>query len=171
MVVGFPVLADQRDERLPGLFDRLKASSSASEAKALEAVIWQIWSDGGDGETNTLMRRGVAAMAEDDQIQALAVFNEMVRRRPDFAEGWNKRATVYFLVGDFTSSVSDIEKTLELEPRHFGALTGTGLVLEREGFDDRAREVFLKVRTIYPLAPDIQKPLDKPVPDEGSNDI
>jgi tetratricopeptide (TPR) repeat protein len=148
MIVGLPALADQRDERLPGLFDRLKASPSDLEAKAIEAVIWQIWSDGGDGETNALMRRGVEAMAEDDQIQALAVFNEMVRRRPDFAEGWNKRATVYFLLGDFTSSVSDIEKTLELEPRHFGALSGLGqiyLALDRNAAALKAFEAALAI--------------------------
>jgi tetratricopeptide (TPR) repeat protein len=149
MVAGFPAaFADQKDERLPGLFERLKVSQSEPEAKALETVIWQIWSDGGDHDTNALMQRGLTAMEADDQIQALAVFNEMVRLHPGFAEGWNKRATVYFLLGDFTSSVADIEKTLELEPRHFGALSGLGqiyLALDRKEGALKAFEAALAI--------------------------
>jgi tetratricopeptide (TPR) repeat protein len=121
--------ADQTDRRLPGLFERLKGDGlSAVEARVIEAQIWQIWSENSDAEVNAMMRRGVLAMNQDEEVQALASFNAIVQRQPDFAEGWNKRATVYYLMGDFTASVADIEKTLELEPHHFGALSGLGLI-------------------------------------------
>jgi tetratricopeptide (TPR) repeat protein len=140
--------ADQTDERLPGLFDRLKSSGSDDEARTVETSIWQIWSAGPDREADTLMLRGLRAMSEDHQDQALSVFNEMVQLKPDFAEGWNKRATVYFLMGDFESSVADIERTLALEPHHFGALSGLGqiyLALDRKEAALKAFEAALAI--------------------------
>jgi tetratricopeptide (TPR) repeat protein len=129
-LVAFPggVAADQTDQRLPALFDRLKAAGSEDEAKAAETQIWQIWTENADPEINGLMLRGLQAMAEDDEDQAVAAFNEIVERKPDFAEGWNKRATAYFIRGDFDASVADIERTLQLEPHHFGALSGLGQI-------------------------------------------
>ncbi|MBV9523074.1 MAG: hypothetical protein JO010_09800, partial [Alphaproteobacteria bacterium] len=82
--------ADQKDRRLSGLFDRLKVTQSEIEARAIEADIWRIWSESEDGEAAALLRRGTEAMGNGDLPQALAVFNAVVKRRPDFAEGWNK---------------------------------------------------------------------------------
>src|SRR5471032_3049562 len=92
--------ADQDDPRLPALFERLKSADSATEARLVEALVWQIWSVGPDDEVNGMMLRGIRAMGEGDIRQALTVFDAMVRRSPYFAEAWNKRATVYFLLGD-----------------------------------------------------------------------
>ena len=79
---------------------------------------------------NRLMQQGVVAMSEQDYAAALQTFTRMVEQAPEFAEGWNKRATVYYLMGNWRASVRDIQRTLALEPRHFGALFGLGLIYE-----------------------------------------
>jgi tetratricopeptide (TPR) repeat protein len=125
-----PAVADQRDLRLDGLFVRLQATNSQAEATAVEQQIWQIWIRSDDASANHLMRSGVQAMAARQHAQALDYFDRLVERAPGFAEGWNKRATLHFLMGNYRASVFDIEHTLELEPRHFGALSGLGLIYD-----------------------------------------
>ena len=125
-----PAVADQNDGRLDGLFERLHAPPGAADAKAIEQQIWQIWLESDDATVNRLMRQGIAAMGLRQLGLALDRFDRMVEHAPAFAEGWNKRATVYYLMGDFEASVVDIERTLGLEPRHFGALSGLGLIYD-----------------------------------------
>jgi len=122
--------AGQRDPRLPALFDRLGngAVLSAMEAEALQSRIWRTWMESSDPTVQSLMTRGVAAMSQQLYSAARGVFDEMIALAPDFAEGWNKRATVNFLMGDFPASVADIQRTLDLEPRHWGALAGLGQI-------------------------------------------
>jgi tetratricopeptide (TPR) repeat protein len=142
--------ADQDDPRLPALFARLKTVQSDGEARAIETLVWQIWSVSADDEVNTLMLRGLRAMSDGDPKQALPVFDALVRRSPNFAEGWNKRATIYFLLGDFESSVSDIERTLQLEPHHFGALSGLGQIYLALDRDEAALKAFEAALAIDP---------------------
>jgi tetratricopeptide (TPR) repeat protein len=140
--------ADQDDPRLPALFARLKTVGSDGEARAVETQVWQIWSVSADEEVNAMMLRGLRAMSDGDAKQALPIFDAVVRRSPNFAEGWNKRATLYFLLGDFDASVGDIERTLQLEPNHFGALSGLGqiyLALDREEAALKAFEAALAI--------------------------
>ena len=125
-----PAIADQNDRRLDGLFERLHAAPGAGDAKAIEQQIWQIWLESDDATVDRLMQQGIAAMHLRQLDLALDRFDRMVERAPAFAEGWNKRATVYYLMGDFEASVVDIERTLGLEPRHFGALSGLGLIYD-----------------------------------------
>jgi tetratricopeptide (TPR) repeat protein len=127
---GSPVLADQRDGRLDALFERLQETSDPVDAAAIQQQIWQIWIESDDAASNQLMRRGMAAMASGDPDSALDAFDELVTLAPDFAEAWNKRATVYYLMGRLDESVTDIQQTLELEPRHFGALSGLALIYD-----------------------------------------
>jgi tetratricopeptide (TPR) repeat protein len=122
--------ADQRDVRLGAMFDRLQTTASAIEAEGIERRIWQIWAESDDAEARRLMREGVIAMAQGQYRAALERFDRLIGKAPDFAEGWNKRATVYYLMRDYPASVLDIERTLELEPRHFGALSGLGLIYD-----------------------------------------
>jgi tetratricopeptide (TPR) repeat protein len=128
-VIG-PLAADQLDGRLDGLFDQLQTTSSQAEAAAAQQLIWQIWTESEDAQVNRLMSAGIQAMAAGQPAVALEVFDRMVRQAPEFAEGWNKRATVHYLMGNYPASVLDIERTLELEPRHFGALSGLGLIYD-----------------------------------------
>jgi tetratricopeptide (TPR) repeat protein len=130
------VRADQRDTRLGPLFARLKTTASVTEAEAIERRIWRIWGECADAAAGQLMREGVIAMAERRYPVALERFDQVVEEVPDFAEGWNKRATVYYLMGNYSASVLDIRRTLELEPRHFGALSGLGLIYD--AIDDPA---------------------------------
>jgi tetratricopeptide (TPR) repeat protein len=127
---GGSALADQRDPRLDGLFERLRLTSNAVEAGAIEQQIWQIWLESDDPSLDRLMRQGVRAMREQHLEAALRTFDRLVEEAPGFAEAWNKRATVHFLMGSWRASVLDIRQTLALEPRHFGALFGLGMIYD-----------------------------------------
>jgi tetratricopeptide (TPR) repeat protein len=133
IVLMLPALAfaKQGDERLDSLFERLQAAQDAVEVKVLEAAIWQIWLQSGSDSVDLLMQDGALAMSQGDYRKALEAFDAVVQVEPDFAEGWNKRATLYFLMGNYQASIADIQKTLALEPRHFGALSGLGQILDR----------------------------------------
>lgn len=123
-------MADQHDGRLDGLFERLQTTTDLADAAALQQRIWQIWIEFEDLSISQLMRRGMTAMAKGDHEVALDAFDSMVEQAPDFAEAWNKRATVLYLLGRLDESVNDIQQTLELEPRHFGALSGLALIYD-----------------------------------------
>jgi tetratricopeptide (TPR) repeat protein len=127
---GEPGVADQQDPRLAGLFERLQETPNATEAQAVEQQIWRLWLESNDAAIDRLMLQGIAAMHAQRYDAALQAFDRMVEQAPGFAEGWNKRATVHYLMGDWEASVVDIQRTLELEPRHFGALFGLGLIYD-----------------------------------------
>ena len=116
--------ADQKDERLIELFDKLFLSTNNMEASKLLFNIWDIWSIADNQETQIIFDEANQFMDVGELDNAIELFTKVVKQSPDFAEGWNKRATVYFLKGELNKSISDIEKTLNLEPRHFGALDG-----------------------------------------------
>ena len=147
------VAAGQDDARLDQLFARLKAAPSAGEAQTIEQTIWQLWSHAGIEKVDEEMAAGALAMAVGEYRVALKSFNAIVKMAPDFAEGWNKRATVYYLLGEFDASVGDIEHTLALEPRHFGALSGLGLIYLAIGKDRAALRVFKGALAIHPHLP------------------
>jgi tetratricopeptide (TPR) repeat protein len=135
---------------LDGLFARLKQAANAEEARTIEVAIWNLWTVTGEPEKDALMVRGIAAMQAGDLDAALSTFDSLVAIAPDFAEAWNKRATVHYLTGDFQASLADIEKTLTLEPRHFGALSGLGLISLAIGDEDAALTAFEKALSIHP---------------------
>ena len=116
--------ADQKDERLIELFDKLFLSTNNMEASKLLFNIWDIWSIADNQETQIIFDEANQFMDVGELDNAIELFTKVVKQSPEFAEGWNKRATVYFLKGELNKSISDIEKTLNLEPRHFGALDG-----------------------------------------------
>jgi tetratricopeptide (TPR) repeat protein len=96
-----------------------------------ERGLWLLWSRSGDHDVDKVMARGVEHMEAGRHAEAIAAFSEVIRRMPGFAEGWNKRATVYFMAGDFRKSLADCGETLKRNPRHFGALSGTGQIYFR----------------------------------------
>jgi tetratricopeptide (TPR) repeat protein len=146
-------VADQQDPSLPKLFQFLKATTSADEAGALEDKIWSLWAETGDPALDKLMVQSSDAMDRNDFQAALKDLDTVTTTRPNFAEAWNKRATVYYLMGDYAKALADIDRTLALEPRHFGALSGLGLTNLKLGRDDAAVDAFERVLDIDPLYP------------------
>ena len=148
-----PSVADQNDPRLGALFTRLKIAPDAHAAQDVERSIWGIWIESDDEVIALLMQQGLAAMARRDLRAALGKFDQIVKIAPGLAEGWNKRATVHYLLGNYAESLHDIGKTLQLEPRHFGALSGRGLVLLELEDVTLALESFEAALEIHPKMP------------------
>lgn len=145
--------ADQNDPRLDALFARLKAAPSLEQSLPAEQKIWEIWLETSNEEAARWLRAGLNHLSGGAQDEALAAFNDVVMHAPDFAEGWNKRATLHFLMGNYAQALSDIDKTLELEPRHFGALSGKGLVYLKLDDLERALSAFEEALVVYPHMP------------------
>lgn len=111
-------------EMLDSLFTILKLTKNENEAEAVEDMIWDIWMEGGSDEINTMMKRGCRFLRNENFDSAIRIFARMIQRNPEYPEAWNKRATAYYLRGDFKKAIDDIKQTLKLEPRHFGGLSG-----------------------------------------------
>lgn len=135
VLLGAPLAAPagQDDGRLDGLFARLQATTDVEEAGLVQAAIWRIWIAADEAPVDAAMGRGIAEMELGDYPAARRHFDTVIGLAPNLAEGWNKRATVLYLMGDFGASVRDIQRTLALEPRHWGALSGLGLIGMAQG--------------------------------------
>ena len=145
-------LSDQKDKRLPELFNDLKQSASHGAAQVVEKKIWEIWTSHKIPQIEVLMDRGIKLLNSNNLDEAMVVFNSLLDQAPDFSEAWNKRATIYFLMGDFEKSMQDIQSTLALEPRHFGAISGLGLIFNALERPENALKAFRRVQEIYPLS-------------------
>jgi tetratricopeptide (TPR) repeat protein len=131
------------------LMRRLADDDGDVRAAATDAI-WQIWCRSGDAAIDKLFARGVEHMQRQAFDDALKVFDQIVQRRPAFAEGWNKRATVYFLLGDNEKSLRDCDEVLKRNPKHFGALSGAGQIHLRLGHLEQALEFFQRALTVNP---------------------
>ena len=149
-ILSTDISASQFDPRLDALFNRLQTTESVLEARTIETTIWDIWKESEQDEVNRLMRFGTSAMDRLEYGRALKIFDQMVAIAPDFAEGWNKRATVHYLRKEFPASMQDIQRTLNLEPRHFGALSGLGLVYMKMERYDSALIAFKDAMKVHP---------------------
>jgi len=149
--------AGQEDVRLDTLFGRLKETPSIVEAYRIEQDIWGIWLESGDDDVDAEMKLGMRAMGAGDYATALRTFDSIVESRPKLAEVWNKRATLYYLMGEYDASVRDIQRTIALELRHFGAWSGLGLIYDAIGNKNGAVDALEEVRKIYPLMPGLDE--------------
>ena len=122
------VKADQYDIRLENLFTNLKSTADINDASLFEIQIWDIWMEHKNPKVKDTLYLGLEAMKYNEFEDALTHFSSLIKMEPKFAEGWNKRATVLYMMGRFDESENDVIRTLELEPRHFGALSGQGLI-------------------------------------------
>ncbi len=154
------ILADQNDPRLDDLFNELLETADEQRAAEVTRSIWAIWHEVTDEETTKLMQQGIGAMQNRRFSEALEAFNRVVDISPEYAEGWNKRATLYYLIGDYTNSAEDVKQTLLLEPRHFGALSGLGLIYMELGNFDAALEAFQQTLEVNPFASGAQQNID-----------
>lgn len=145
--------ADQNDPRLDALFRTLKTAEAGSEVKEAEGRIWSIWMDSDNPVHARMMRMGVEQMSSGRLPQALETYTKLIEDAPGFAEAWNKRATIHFMMGDLAESVADVAQTLRLEPRHFGALSGLGRIELRRGDPEGALEAFRAALKVHPHLP------------------
>ena len=148
---ALPSAADQTDPALDGLFTELVRTASHAEAEQLTSEIWTRWTaSDGDPDADRLMQNGMALMNRGVLDGAEQIFSQLIDDHPDFAEAWNKRATVRFLLGDDTGSRRDIARVIDLEPRHFGALSGLGMINLRNGDPAAALQAFEAALQVNP---------------------
>jgi tetratricopeptide (TPR) repeat protein len=145
-----PAWGDQTDPALPGLFERLKAAPDPTAAGPIETAIWEAWTRHPDPVVEQLMDKAALAMRLGDRGQAQRALDQIVALAPDYAEGWNRRATFRYLIGRYSDSLADIDRVLALEPRHFGALSGQGLVLVALDRPEEAIAAFTAALAIHP---------------------
>jgi tetratricopeptide (TPR) repeat protein len=151
---------------LDTLFDALKIAPDDSSAKAIEERIWSVWMVSGSDTCNLLMSRVKAAAEDKDYDLAIKLLNAIITIKPDYVEAWNQRATIFYLKNDYGNALSDISEVLAREPRHFGALSGLGLILQDIGDDKHALEAYRKALAIDPHLehlPDVVKTLSEKV--------
>lgn len=163
MLLVLPVaLADQTASRLDQLFVSLKNSAtSPSQADAISGEIWRTWLQHDNAEAEALMKVGIARMNQLALADAVAVFSTLIEMQPDFAEAWNKRATVYYMMGEFARSTDDVAETLRLEPRHFGALSGQGLIYLQLDRQQTAIEWFKRALAVNPFMDNIRQNIER----------
>ncbi len=148
------------DARLDDLFDRL-ARPDLRNWELVEQEINMLWSRSGSATADYLLRRGVAAMEEGDFDAAYNHLTALTDHAPEFAEGWNARATLFFQSQRFGPAIADIQRTLALEPRHYGALMGLGIMLEEMGEYARALEAFRMAEAIHPHRQEISGAIER----------
>ncbi|MEZ5799634.1 MAG: tetratricopeptide repeat protein [Nitratireductor sp.] len=142
---------------LDSLFGDLARQADARKAGRIAQQIVGKLNDSGSDTINLLMNWSARALREKNNPLAEDLLTQVVTLAPDYAEGWNRRATLYYVQGDLGRSIADIERVLQLEPRHFGALSGLGAILQRTGSDRKALETYFKVLEIYPANRPAQK--------------
>jgi len=150
-------VADQLDQA----FDTLATSDSERVAKSAERRILRLWMETESDTVDLLMSWALEAMEDEDFALALDFLDRIVVMMPDYVEGWNKRATVHFLLDDYERALADIEQVLLREPRHFGAMSGLGIIFRDIGETDRAIEVFRTALELDPYLENVREALDK----------
>jgi tetratricopeptide (TPR) repeat protein len=151
-----PKVGADRNRGLDFLFGALKAAPDDASAKHVEARIWALWMQTPSDTAALLMMRAKAAMDAQQMDVALKLLDAVVKLRPDYVEGWNRRATLYYLQNDYAHSLADIEQVLVREPRHFGALAGLGMIMQDLGDEKRALDAFRKALAVNPHLDKVQ---------------
>jgi tetratricopeptide (TPR) repeat protein len=151
-----------RAQNLDRLFDALKIAPDDESAKFVENRIWAIWMNSTSDTANLLMGRVKTAVETQDLDLAIKLLNAIIDIKPDFTEAWNRRATVYYAKKELGRALDDIRQVLTREPRHFGALSGLGIILQEMGDERHALDVFRRALAIHPhleRIPDVVKKL------------
>ena len=173
LVLPAPSPADQTDARLSPLFEVLlymqlaqqpgdlvvdilgavvQSATTSDRIGYAERYIWIIWHESGREEVDRLLDTGIEEMGSGRLRESITTFGRIIDLAPEFAEGWNKRATAYYLAGELDASMKDVERTLALEPRHFGALSGLGLIRLAKGDELGALRAFEATLEVHPRA-------------------
>jgi tetratricopeptide (TPR) repeat protein len=156
LVLSLPVIAigDQTDERLEDLFQTLRSSQDSTVLQDTETSIWDIWYESGQADIDVLLVEAAELMGSGQLAAAETIYSRVIATAPNFSEGWNRRATVRYYRRDYTGLLDDIQQTLKLEPRHFGAIWGLGMILGSQRDYQRAILAFERLLEIKPHASD-----------------
>jgi len=160
-----PQTGDAR-HNIDKLFEALKIAPTDESAKYVENRIWALWLAAGGDTGNLLMGRVKTAMDGKDYELAVKLLNAIIDIRPDYVEAWNRRATVFYMKKDFANALADIREVLVREPRHFGALSGLGMIMQEVGDDKHALDAFRRALAVHPhleRIPDLVKRLTESV--------
>ncbi|MBO2010614.1 tetratricopeptide repeat protein [Hymenobacter negativus] len=142
---------------LDDLFARLRLATTPAEIETLQNGIWQLWLTTGDVALDKELEAGMRALQAEEFTVAIKHFTYIIQLNPNFTEAWNKRATAYYLRGDYRASLADINETLLREPRHFGALWGQYSILQQLGFIRQALKSITKLSAICPHTPGLRE--------------
>ncbi len=154
------VVAQRGDPDLDRLFAELARASDEDEARDVESKIWRAWAESGVEAADRLLAVASEAMSRGAFAPALALLNSAIEATTDFAEAWNKRATLYYLIGEHDLAVHDIRRTLSLEPRHFGALSGLGMICLQRSDEAGALKAFRDALAVHPYLSGAQDTVD-----------
>jgi tetratricopeptide (TPR) repeat protein len=139
-----------KTQNLDRLFEALKVAPDEESAKFIENRIWAIWHASGSDTANLLMSRAKTAVDAKDYDLAIRLLNAIIDIKPEFVEAWNRRASVYYTKKEFGLALEDIREVLAREPRHFGALSGLGIIMQELGEEKRALDAFRRALDIHP---------------------
>lgn len=132
------------------MFEKLRAAPSDSEAHDVAMDIWASWMESGSPTVDVIMQRGVDAQTGGDLETARAFYDRAILIKPDYAEAWNRRASLFLMDENYPEALRDLNETLRLEPRHFGAWSGLGIMFEQMGSPKNALEAYREALKIYP---------------------
>jgi Flp pilus assembly protein TadD len=152
--------AEMRSDMLDRLFAQLHKASTR-EADRIEKNIWKTWMASDSPSAQLVLEQATKAMDEKDYVAAVDMLTTLVTLHPNYAEAWNKRATIFFIIGRNQESLADIDKVLELEPRHFGALSGRGMIYEKEGKFKEALAAYRDAVAVNPHMRSVQEAIDR----------
>jgi len=149
-LAGLPAFAMPSDE----MFERLRTAPSESEANDIAQDIWASWMESGSATVDMIMQRGVEAQMAGDNHTARLFYDRAILIKPDYAQAWFRRAGIFLAEENFPEALRDLNETLKLEPRHFGAWAGLGSIFEAMGANDQALEAWREALAIYPYMRD-----------------
>ncbi len=159
--LGAASLGDMgRMEDVPRLVEALRDPDPVVRTLA-DQSLWQVWSRSGDAEVDGLFQRGLDQMNRRDFGEAIDTFSQIIQKKPDFAEGWNKRATLYYLIGQYEQSLADCEEVIRRNPAHFGVLSGFGLNYLHLGKPEQALDYFERALAVNPNLDQIQAAVEE----------
>lgn len=150
-VAGRSVTAADRDELKNRLFADLAAAKTEEQGRAAENAIWEMWVDHPDPAIRAAISRGMQQREAYDWDGAIETFSAVIEQAPTYPEGWNQRAFIHFLKGDYDDSLADLDRALELEPRHFGALAGKALIFLGNGRFEQGQRILRQAVALHPF--------------------
>lgn len=160
----FPITAhgqQQNQTSVEELLDRLAVTSEATEAELLAEEVWARFFSSGSASVDLILQRGIEAQSSKKLDLAGDFFSDVIEFAPDFAEGWNRRAALEYARGEYASAAEDLGVAIQLQPRHFGAMVGLGLVLERLGSAEGAFQAYSDALEIHPFMAQAQEGVDR----------